>query len=284
MKRMLPFLFLFMSALALPTAAQEATPPAEPPYEIFVPEVVAEYPHRTTDFTQGLVWSPDGRLFQSTGQYEESRLQELDPVTGEVLREVFVNPVAEGTPDPSVDRTSLIFAEGLALAGDRLIQLTWKQGEAYVYDVDTFERVGQFNYEGEGWGLCYDGEALWMSDGSPNLFKRDPETFELLDTIPVTIEGQPVPEINELECVGGDVIWANVWQTPYILRIDKASGEVTGIVDGRPLITEEMINAWASGAVLNGIAWIPERETFLVTGKNWPVTYEVTFELVETGP
>lgn len=269
MKRTLPLLLLLLtSALALPAAAQETTPAAEPPYEILVPEVVAEYPHSTTDFTQGLVWSPDGQLFQSAGHYGQSRLQELDPETGDVLREIALSDE--------------YFAEGLALVDDRLIQLTWQEQTALIWDAETFEQVGEFSYETEGWGLCYDDEVLWLSDGSPNLFSHDPETFEPIDSIEVTLAGEPVPQLNELECVG-DVIWANVWQTPYILRIDKTSGEVTGIVDGRPLVTEEIYNAWASGAVLNGIAWIPERETFLITGKNWPVTYEVTFAPTEAG-
>lgn len=267
-------------ALAFPIAAQDATPEATPeataettatplPYDIFIPQVVAQVPHQTTDFTQGLVWSADGRLFQSAGKYGESRIQELDPETGEVLREV---PLDEQ-----------YFAEGLAMVDNRLIQLTWKEQTALVWDADTFEQVGTFSYETEGWGLCYDGEALWLSDGSPNLFKHDPETFELLDTVPVTFEGQPVTEINELECVDGDV-WANVWQTPVIIRIDKESGVVTGVVDARPVITQEIAQNWQNGAVLNGIAYKPETGTFLITGKDWPVMYEVTFEPIEPAP
>lgn len=282
MKRISALLMLTVCALALPAAAQSATPtprPASPEataeataapeatIELLLPQVVNQLTHSTTDFTQGLVWS-DGRLFQSAGKYGESRLQELDPETGEVLREV-----------PSGDE---FFAEGLALVGGQLIQLTWKESTALIWDRDSFERVGEFSYDTEGWGLCYDGDVLWMSDGSPNLFRRDAETFELLDVVPVTLQGQPVTEINELECVDGSV-WANVWQTPVLIRIDPETGAVNAVADMRPLITQDMINNWANGAVLNGIAWIPERETFLITGKNWPVMYEVTFAPAEAG-
>jgi glutamine cyclotransferase len=277
MNRRIAFLMAAaLCALAVPAAAQDATPettpettPVGPVVEILVPQIINQVSHSTTDFTQGLVWSSDGRLFQSAGKYGESRLQELDPETGEVLREV-----------PLDDQ---YFAEGLAMVDDRLIQLTWKEQTALVWDADTFEPVDTLSYETEGWGLCYDGEVLWLSDGSPNLFAHDPETFELLETVPVTLEGQPVPEINELECVGGDV-WANVWQTPAIIRIDKSTGNVTGVVDARGLVTQEIIDNWTNGAVLNGIAWIPERETFLVTGKDWPVMYEVTFVPAQSAP
>lgn len=279
MKRIFAILMLTLCALALPAVAQTATPTISPTtaaeatavpedtIEMLLPQVVNQITHSTTDFTQGLVWS-DGRLFQSAGKYGESRLQELDPETGEVLREV-----------PSGDE---FFAEGLALVDDRLIQLTWKENTALIWDMDTFERTGEFTYDTEGWGLCYDGDVLWMSDGSPNLFKRDAETFELLDTVPVTLQGQPVPEINELECVDGSV-WANVWQTPALIRIDPQTGTINAVADIRPLITQDIIDNWAAGAVLNGIAWIPERETFLITGKNWPVMYEVSFVPTEAG-
>lgn len=273
-RRIAALLIAALCSLALPVWAQEATPETTPPaeataeprpYEILVPQMLNQIPHSVTDFTQGLVWD-NGRLFQSTGHYGESMLQELDPETGDVIREIPLDDV--------------YFAEGLALVNGRLIQLTWKESAALVWDAETFEPVEEFSYDTEGWGLCYDGEALWMSDGSPNLFRRDAETFDLLDTVPVTIEGQPVPQINELECVGDD-IWANVWQTPAIIRIDKATGEVTAVVDMRGLITPEIAENWTTGAVLNGIAWNPESETFLVTGKNWPVMYEVTFAPLE---
>jgi glutamine cyclotransferase len=230
---------------------------------VYSPSVLAVYPHNPTDFTQGLVWS-NGELFQSAGRYGESRLQQLNLEDGTVIQSI---PV----PDE-------FFAEGLALVDDRLIQLTWKENTAFIYDAETFEPLGTYSYEGEGWGLCYDGDVLWMSDGSPNLFMRDAETFELLETIPVTYFGSPVVNINELECVGDDV-YANIWQTDYIVEIASDSGVVTGLIDATDLLTDEERAALAPGGVLNGIAYQPESGTFLITGKLWPSIFEVTFTL-----
>jgi len=256
---------------AVPALAQEATPEVTPEstpeiaasIPFYRPRVLEQYPHSTSDFTQGLVWS-EGRIFQSAGRYAESRVQELTLEDAAALRE---QPLADE-----------YFAEGLALVDDRLIQITWREGTAFVYDRDSFEVIGQFSYEGEGWGLCYDGDSLWMSDGSPNLFQRDPDSFELLATVPVLLFDAPVSQLNELECVDGSV-WANIWQTDYIVQIDPASGQVTAVVDATGLLPGQPVDA---GAVLNGIAYISERDTYLITGKLWPVMFEVTWEQVGT--
>lgn len=168
------------------------------------------------------------------------------------------------------------FGEGLALVGDRLIQLTWQEGTAFVYDRATFERVGTFSYEGEGWGLCFDGEALYMSDGSATLTRRDPETFEVLETVEVTLRGEPVALLNELECAKGRV-YANVFTTDVIVRIDPASGRVQGVVDASALLSAEERARLTRDAVLNGIAYNPEADTFYLTGKLWPKLFEVRF-------
>lgn len=259
-------LLMMVATTAYAAFSQQGEATEEPvEIEILVPEVLAEIPHSTDDFTQGLVWH-DGRLFQSTGQYGESKLQELDPETGEALREA---PLAEE-----------YFGEGLALIEDQLVQLTWREQTAFVYDLETFEQTGTFSYETEGWGLCYDGQYIYMTDGSPILYQRDPETFEITDEIMVTLEGEPVPQLNELECVEED-IYANVWQTDAIIRIDKATGQITGIVDARALLTRQERSQLEAGAVLNGIAYDAEDETFLITGKLWPLIFEVRFVAVE---
>lgn len=254
-------MFVIVALLTGTAAAQTAEP--ESPVTLYLPQIIAEIPHATDAFTQGFLLH-EGRLFESTGRYGQSTLREIDPATGEVLRRVDVD--------------EQYFAEGLALVDDRLIQLTWRAGVAFVYDLETFEQLDTFEYEGEGWGLCYDGEQLWMSDGTPTLFVRDAETFELLDTIPVTFMGQAVQRVNELECVG-DTVWANVWQTDVILQISKATGEVVGVLDASTLLSAEGRALLEPGAVLNGIAYNPETETFLLTGKLWPSMFEV--ELVE---
>jgi len=146
---------------------------------------------------------------------------------------------------------------------------------ALVYDVATFERLGELPYEGEGWGLCFDGERLVMSDGSSTLTFRNPETFEVLGTVPVTLDGRPLERLNELECVGDDV-YANVWFSDMIVRIEKATGRVAAVVDAASLVAASERPPVAD-AVLNGIAYDPAAGTFLVTGKLWPKLFEVRF-------
>ena len=247
-------------------AQQQETTPEEseqaPSAEVaeLEPQVLASYPHDSDAFTQGLLLHND-LFFESTGLRGRSSLRKVEPETGEVLEQINI-------PQP-------YFAEGLALVDDRLIQLTWEAGEAFVYTLD-FEQTGSFNYEGEGWGLCFDGESLYMSDGSATIDRRNPETFELLEEIAVRLRGAPVVRLNELECVE-DSIYANVWQTNDIVRIDKASGQVTAVIDASGLLGAEERAGLEAGGVLNGIAYDSEAETFFVTGKLWPKIFEVNF-------
>jgi glutaminyl-peptide cyclotransferase len=228
---------------------------------LLVPEVINVRPHDPTAYTQGLILY-DGSLYESAGQYGESTLREVDPETGEVLRQVSM-------PDE-------YFAEGLERVGDNLIQITWQENEAFVYDIDTFEVVDTYEYEGQGWGLCTDGRFLFMSSGSSFITLRDMNTFELLYDGLVTLQGQPVTRINELECVG-DYIYANVYTTDFILRINKYNGVVDAVIDASSLLTEEERAELASDEVLNGIVYLPDSDTFLITGKHWPNMYEVRF-------
>jgi glutamine cyclotransferase len=246
---------IFASALFAQKYAAYVAPP-----ELYVPRIHEVYPHDPDSFTQGLVWH-EGTFYESAGLYGESDVRQVDPETGEVLRE---RPV-----------DAEFFAEGLALVDDRLIQITWQEFKAFVYDRDTFEPVDEFTYDTEGWGLCYDGARLVMSDGTANLYFRDPETFELLDTIEVRVAGQPQMYLNELECVG-DRVYANIWTTDYILIIDPSNGRTEGVIYAGELLTPEEASSGAD--VLNGIAYNPETERFYITGKKWPKLFEVTFE------
>jgi glutamine cyclotransferase len=221
-------------------------------------KVLSVRPHDPTAYTQGLVWD-HGTLYESAGLYGRSSLRQVDPRTGDVLRRLDVPPG--------------FFAEGLAQAGDRLIQLTWKEGVAFVYDVRSFERVGEFSYQGEGWGLCDDGRRLVMSDGSDRLVFRDRRTFAPLGGVEVALDGSPARQLNELECVGG-AVYANVWMTDEILRIDPASGRVTAVIDAGGLLDAA---EQAHADVLNGIAYDPQKKTFYITGKLWPKMFEVVF-------
>ena len=233
----------------------------DPPVEQLVADVNAIYPHDPAAFTEGLLLD-SGRLYESTGRYGQSTLREVDPETGSVLR--------------SVSLTDNLFGEGIALVGDRLLQLTWREGAALIFDRATFSLLGTIAYADDGWGMCYDGEYLYTSNGSAAITRRDAETLALLGETTVVMDGQPVQQINELECVG-DSIYANVWHTDNILRIDKSSGRVTALVDTTNLLTPEQRSTLGSEATLNGIAHDAERGTFLVTGKLWPWLFEVEF-------
>ena len=229
-----------------------------PPPERMTIRVIDRYPHQRDAFTQGLLWH-EGYLYESTGLRGESTLRKVDLETGEVLL--------------SRSLEERLFAEGLARVGDLLYQLTWEEEECHVWTVDGFEHRRTLAYDGEGWGLCHDGEHLVMSDGSSRLTFRDPASFRVRRVVRVRDRGRPVSRLNELECVDG-VIWANVWREDRILRIDPADGRVTGVVDASGLLGDE--EDWDTD-VLNGIAWIPEREHFVLTGKRWPRLFEVEF-------
>jgi glutaminyl-peptide cyclotransferase len=221
-------------------------------------QIVQAYPHDPNAFTQGLVLA-GGRLFESTGLEGRSSLREVELTTGRVLRKLDV-------PAP-------VFAEGLALVGTRLFQITWKHETAYTYDRDTFKQGPSFPYTGEGWGLCHDGRDLVMSDGSARLTFRGPETFRVTREVVVREGGQPVEQLNELECVGADV-YANVWMTDRIVRINPASGAVTATIDASNLLSP---SERYGTDVLNGIAFDPATDTFLITGKLWPKMFRVRF-------
>ena len=221
-------------------------------------EVVERYPHARDAFTQGLLWH-DNMLYESTGQRGESSLRLVDLVSGQSHRRI--------------ELEFSHFGEGLALVGERLIQLTWTAGKALIYRKGDFQRIGEFDYQGQGWGLCYDGKRLIMSDGSAKLTFRDPETFAAIGQVRVTIRGRPQTRLNELECVDGQV-YANVWEYDQIVRIDPETGRVTAIVDARGLLES---SERRRVDVLNGIAYMPERQRFLLTGKYWPYLYEVRF-------
>ena len=231
------------------------------PGEHLVPRVLATYPHDPNAFTEGLIYA-DGFLYESTGRYGESTLREVNLQTGAVQRQVDL---------PAAD-----FGEGLALVGDHLWQWTWQEHSGFIYDRATFIPSGSFTFTSEGWGMCYDGEHLFTSDGSPLITMRDSETFAPITTVTVTLEQKPVQQVNELECVG-DAIYANVWHTDNILRIDKLTGQVTALIDASQLLTPEQRSSLSTEAVLNGIAYDAQTDTFLVTGKLWPWLFEVQF-------
>ena len=217
--------------------------------------MLATLPHDTSSFTEGL--QRDGTtLWEGTGLAGMSELRELDPDTGALVR--------------SAPLPGKLWGEGIAVTGDTIWQLTYQDGVALRWDKATLKVKKQVALTGEGWGLCYDGNRLVQSDGSATLRFRNPATFAQTGALTVTLDGKPVPQLNELECAGGQV-WANVWPTTQLVRINPASGRVTAKVDGGGLLTPEQ----AQGTdVMNGITWLGGDE-YLVTGKYWPVMLRV---------
>jgi glutaminyl-peptide cyclotransferase len=249
---LLPFT-LYLLLFTLVSCQQQAT--------TLTPQIINAYLHDNQAFTQGLVLY-NGKFYESTGQYGVSSLREVDITTGNAIRNYVLD--------------SQYFAEGLALVGDKLIQITWQEGRAFVYDLATFNKEQTFSYQGEGWGLCYDGKDLYMSDGSATLYKRNAETFEVTGQIQVKQNGQAVTMLNELECVA-DSVYANIWQTDKIMKINKSNGTVVNEIDASNLLSNEERASLPQGAVLNGIAYNPEADTFYITGKLWPKLFEVKF-------
>lgn len=236
-------------------AATRITVPAAP--REYTYRVKAVHPHATDAYTQGLQYV-DGTLWEGTGQHGASRVMKTDLETGRT--ELFARlPRSE-------------FGEGITLLDGRLYYLTWQSNTAHVYDVATGRQLRDFRYPGEGWGLTTDGERLYLSDGTESIHVLDPETFRRERRITVTLEGEPVRFLNELEWIDGR-IWANVYTRDQIVIIDPATGTVEGVVDLTGLLPQE--DRTRQTDVLNGIAWDAAGGRIFVTGKNWPKLFEI---------
>lgn len=223
-------------------------------------EVVAEYPHDTDAYTQGLYFD-EGKLYESTGLHGKSTFRKVDFESGEVIKRL--------------DFDKKYFVEGSVRFKDNIYILTWDSRIAFVYDANTLEYKSSWKYPREGWGLTTDGRQLIASDGSANLYFLD-ENFAQKDKKLVTIENRPVRWLNELEYIDGKV-WANVYTTDEIVIINPKTGKVEGVVDCRGLLPKSLRKP--STDVLNGIAYNPDTRKIYLTGKNWPKLYEI--KLVE---
>lgn len=219
-------------------------------------EVVATHPHSLDAFCQGLEFS-DGQLFEGTGLYGESKLRRLDLATGRVEQEAALPPD--------------LFGEGITIWKGKLIQLTWMSRLGLVYDKATFQKLAQFRYAGEGWGLTHNDKHLIMSDGTATLRFLDPKTYKVVRKLRVTDRGRAVDQLNELEFVEGE-IYANVWGSSYIARISPKSGAVVGWIDATRLRPRQTSG---DNAVLNGIAYEPAAKKLYLTGKQWSDLFEV---------
>lgn len=226
--------------------------------------LVGSFPHDPTAFTEGLLIH-DGLLYESTGMVGGSGIRAQRLEDGKIVRQVKVPPP--------------YFGEGIAIWKDRLVSLTWRHQKGFIWSLPGFRKTGEFRYPGEGWALTSDGKRLVMSDGTSELRFLDPETLKETGRLAVrTDDGQPVPLLNELEYVDGEIL-ANVWMTSRIVRIDPATGRVIDTIDLSPLVAKVRAEG-ADGIddVLNGIAWDAAKKRLFVTGKNWPKLFEIRLE------
>jgi glutaminyl-peptide cyclotransferase len=214
--------------------------------------IVKTYPHDSSAYTEGLVFS-NNSLFESTG--EQSSLRRVNLTSGEVLQE-FQLP-------------SEYFGEGLTLVDGKLLQLTWQNGIGFIYDVNSFDLLGNFSIATQGWGLTYDGNSLIMSDGTSKLYFLNPATYEVVGQISVKDGNNSVTNINELEYINGDV-YANIWMTQKIAIINPQTGQVKGWIDLTGIYQGQGFDD-----VLNGIAYDKQANRIFVTGKDWPNLYEI---------
>ena len=251
LRRRFPAIAFVCWVLALPTWARATVP-------VYDYEVVHVFPHDPDAFTEGLFYL-NGFLYESTGLEGHSSIRKVRLQTGAVLERH--------------DIPGQYFGEGIVNWASRLIELTWQSHVGFVYDLKTFKPLADFHYEGEGWALTQDGTQIFMSDGTSTLRVLNPKTLLPAGMIPVTLDGKPVERLNELEWVKGE-IFANVWQTNWILRIDPRDGRVVGIVDLRGLLPAEDMVA-GSTDVLNGIAYDAQGDRLFVTGKKWPKLFEI---------
>jgi glutamine cyclotransferase len=242
--------------LPSPSPSASPTPETAQPEPVYTFRVVHTYPHDRGAYTQGLVYH-QGFLYEGTGLNGRSSLRRVDLESGEVLQ------------FRSLDQA--YFGEGIAIYQDRLYQLTWKSQLGFIYDWQTFEPLGTWDYDGEGWGLTHDGTHLIMSDGTSVLRFLDPDTLQVVRQVEVNAQSGPVVRLNELEYVQGEV-YANIWQTNLIARIDPQSGAVVGWIDLSGLLPAE---DWAGADVLNGIAYDAASSRLFVTGKLWPKLFEI---------
>lgn len=243
---------LCIAALAVATTATHAATP------VYGYRVVHAYPHDTSAYTEGLFYK-DGYLYESTGEQGESTVRKVELETGKVVQRH--------------DLPAKYFGEGIVDWDSRLVQLTWKDQIGFVYDLATFRQQRTFPYPGEGWALTRDDKHIYMSDGSPVLRVLDPQTLTAVRSILVTDAGQPVANLNELEWVKGE-IYANVWLTNRIARIDPATGHVTGWIDLTGLLDVNTLPE-PGNDVLNGIAYDAAHDRLFVTGKRWPRLFEI---------
>jgi glutamine cyclotransferase len=220
-------------------------------------KVIKSYPHDKGAFTQGLVYE-NGLFYEGTGQVGSSNLRKVEPETGKVIFQLNLEPP--------------LFGEGIAILGERIFQLTWESKVGFVYNKSTLKQINKIYYQTEGWGLTTIGDKLLMSDGSNILYIMDPDQYNIISEIEVYDNEKMVDKLNELEYINGE-IWANIWQTDLIARIDPVSGKVIAYIDLKGILSDSETDTTID--VLNGIAYDQSGKRIFVTGKNWPKLFEI---------
>lgn len=256
--RRIAALLLALCVPALASGADPATEPAVTPAAVAT--IVARLPHATNAFTEGLLIDR-GKLYESTGYERQSFITRYDLKTGKEERRVQL------APD--------VFGEGIVVWRDEILNVIWHGGRGQRRSLRDFKLTGSFRYDGEGWAMTQDGHNIILSDGTPVLRFLDPKTMKVVRRLPVTLRGQPVQRINELEYVNGSIL-ANIWLTPVAVRIDPKTGVVTQLIDLSQLVADAYPRD--ADSVPNGIAYDAEHDRLYITGKNWPWLYEVKLE------
>ena len=257
MKRFTAILIAFTTLVSCGGVRKKSTTPQAVEPLFYTYEVVAEYPHLRTSYTQGLQFV-DGELWEGTGEYGRSQLLRTDLASGKVLQSR-ANPKDE-------------FGEGITVLGDRIYQLTWLNGRLHTYDRKTLKHIATHTYKGEGWGLTSDGERLYMSDGTNHIRVLNPETMVQERRIGVTMRGESLSHLNELEWIEGK-IWANVYTTNHIVIINPENGIIEGVINLSGILPETEYDRKTD--VLNGIAYDKVTKRIFVTGKNWSKLFEI---------
>ncbi len=230
-------------------------PPANIDYNI-----VASYPHDTSSYTQGLIWQ-NNALYEGTGLEGESRLLKVD--------------LKNGKAELSISLDSSVFGEGITMLNGKIYQLTWQSNKVYVYDANTFKKIKEFSWDHEGWGLTNNGKELIISTGDSNLYFVDPDTFKLIRVVGVVANNGPVGNLNELEYING-YVFCNIYLTDYIGKIDPSNGHIVGKIDLSGLLEKSGKHVKKEdGLVLNGIAFDSSKNSLFITGKKWPLLYEM---------
>lgn len=237
------------------SASVSSVETAKPQYQI-----IAQYPHSITSFTEGLEYH-DSTFIESTGLNKKSKLARVDIKTGKDILKV--------------DLDKKYFGEGITQLNGKIYQMTYKEEKCFVYDAKTFKKINELSYKGEGWGMTNNGKQIIMSNGSNNLYYRNATTFAEENVVAIFDENGPLGNINELEYVDG-FVYANVWYKNYIAKIDPKSGRVVAKYDFTGLMNQ-YLQGLGDEAVLNGIAYNPTTKNFYITGKNWPLLFEIKF-------